>query len=261
MTDRETVWITGATSGIGLEITRQLAATGKRVIATGRNEEALSRLHSEHGVETMAADIALDGAAQQLMEGLQQHTDHLDRVILNAGTCEYFNVKQPDWDLVRRVMAVNFDGTLNCLEASLPLLLRHRIPRGHLVAVGSQASRAAFPRAQAYGASKAAVSYFMECMAVDLASEGIDVTVVQPGFVDTPLTRRNDFSMPFLMSAERAAALILRKLEDRPLHLNFPWRLSALLALGELAPRFWCRNVATRLSRSDAADNETNREA
>ena len=139
-------------------------------------------------------------------------------------------------------MEVNFFGTVNCVELVLPLLRAAGKP--HLVVVASQATAAPFPRAEAYGASKAALQYFCDCLRLDLACEQIDVSVVNPGFVDTPLTRKNDFEMPFLMGAEQAAERIIGKLEGRPRRYSFPLRLSLLLGLSKLAPGLWQRAVA-----------------
>ncbi|MBR9913080.1 MAG: SDR family NAD(P)-dependent oxidoreductase [Gammaproteobacteria bacterium] len=248
----EVIWVTGASSGIGRELALQLAARGNRVLITGRNQQALQELAegSVGDLVPVPGDIAAADAAESLQAKLEAASPWLDRIILNAGTCEYFDVKQPDWGMLRRIMEVNFFGSINCLQAALPLLEQHRIGRGHVVAIGSQASRAAFPRSQAYGASKAALSYFMQCMAVDMQQRGIDVTVVQPGFVDTPLTRKNDFPMPFVMSVEKAAKIILNKVAKRPLLVQFPTRLNAVLALAELAPQFWCRRIVARRSRA-----------
>jgi len=120
--------------------------------------------------------------------------------------------------------------------------------------VASQATAAPFPRAEAYGASKAALQYFFDSLRLDLASENIDVCVVNPGFVDTPLTRRNDFDMPFLMDADKAAGLIVDKLQSRPRQFSFPLRLSLLLGLARLLPSAWQKLVAPqrRYSSADA---------
>ncbi len=116
---------------------------------------------------------------------------------MNAGSCEYLDFPDPDWSAVRRVMEVNFFGTVNCVEFVLPLLRAGHGRRPHLVVVASQVTAAPFPRAEAYGASKAALQYFCDSLRLDLAHEQIDVSVINPGFVDTPLTRKNDFEMPF----------------------------------------------------------------
>ena len=112
--------------------------------------------------------------------------------------------------------------------------------------IGSQVTAAPFARAEAYGASKAALRYFCDSLRIDLAGEGMDVTLVNPGFVDTPLTRRNDFPMPFLMDVEMAAQRIVKNIESRPRAYSFPLRLSAMLFLSKLMPGAWQKMVAPK---------------
>ncbi len=251
----EIIWITGASSGLGQQLALKLAELENHVLISGRNREVLESMARQRpNLTPVVADLADPQSADRLRVDLRQHVEYLDRMILNAGTCEYFDVDEPDWSMMERVMQVNYLGTVRSLQAGLPLL---RLSSGarHIVAMGSQASRVAFPRAQAYGASKAAVSYFMEAMAVDLARENIAVTTIEPGFVDTPLTRRNDFPMPFMLSAEEAADLIIKKLPGRCRTLRFPRRLSVFLALGSACPALWHKLVAPRLVREKSSSS------
>ena len=234
------VWVTGASSGLGRSLALGLAQQGDQVIATARDGEALAELASEHeNIHPLSLDITDTRALAEAPARLQALAGHLDQAILNAGVCEYLDFPNPDWDAVRRVMEVNFFGTVGCVEIALPMLRRSREARPHLVMIGSQVTAAPFPRAEAYGASKAALQYFSDSLRIDLAVENIDVSVVNPGFVDTPLTRKNDFDMPFLMASDNAAALILRKLRSRPRGFRFPFRLSLLLGLSSLLPGLW----------------------
>jgi NAD(P)-dependent dehydrogenase (short-subunit alcohol dehydrogenase family) len=139
-------------------------------------------------------------------------------------------------------------GTCHCLEAALPLLRRGQAP--HLVAVCSAVTWLALPRAGAYGASKAALRYLLESLRIDLAAEGIDVTLVSPGFVDTALTRRNDFPMPQIWPAQRAAQHIARRLSARPLDIAFPWLFIFVMRLLGHLPARWRLALGRRLSRN-----------
>ncbi|MNH08977.1 putative oxidoreductase [compost metagenome] len=171
----------------------------------------------------------------------------LDLVILNAGTCEYLEPGHFDPELVERVVRTNLIGVSHCLHAALPLLRRGQRP--HLVVIGSSVSWLALPRAGAYGASKAAVRYLIESLRIDLVNEGIDVTLISPGFVDTPLTRRNDFPMPQIWSAERAARHIAVRLPKRPLEINFPGVFTMVLRLLGAMPVRWRLKLGQRLAR------------
>jgi NAD(P)-dependent dehydrogenase (short-subunit alcohol dehydrogenase family) len=238
------IWVTGASSGLGRSIALRLADEGATVIASARDGRALRELAARQGnIHPLSFDITDPDACAGLAQRIGEISPRLDQAILNAGACEYLDFPEPDWDAVRRVMEVNFFGTVNCVRIALPLLRLSLQPRAHLVVVASQVTAAPFPRAEAYGASKAALQYFSASLRIDLARENIDVSVVNPGFVDTPLTRRNDFAMPFLMESERAAKLIVDRLRSRPRRYAFPFRLSLLLAISRLLPGLWQKLV------------------
>lgn len=242
---QKVIWITGASSGLGRSLALKLAAEGNRVIASARNQQALDELAVlDANIVALRCDITDASSLESLRGWIAEISPHLDQVILNAGNCEYLDFPNPDWASVRRVMEVNFFGTVNCVQLALPLLRKSNASRPHIVAVASQVTAAPFPRAEAYGASKAAMQYFFGSLRIDLAAEDIDVTVVNPGFVDTPLTRKNDFDMPLLMDVEQAASRIVKNIESRPMRYSFPLRLSALLALSKIMPQRWQKMVA-----------------
>ncbi|TNF91189.1 MAG: SDR family NAD(P)-dependent oxidoreductase [Gammaproteobacteria bacterium] len=250
------IWITGASSGLGRSLALALAAKGNHVIASARNRQQLDRLTElDANIIPIECDITDEVSLEAAIRRIAKGSLHLDQVILNAGNCEYLDFPEPDWSAARRVMEINYFGTLNCVKAALPLL-RQASDRAHIVAIASQVTAAPFPRAEAYGASKAAMQYFFDSLRIDLATEGIDVSVVNPGFVDTPLTRKNDFDMPFLMDADQAARRIVRNLESRPRSYSFPLRLSVLLALSKLMPGLWQKMLAPK---NDYRSTESNR--
>lgn len=257
MTERQQkqIWITGASSGIGRSMALQLAAAGNRVFVSARSQDELDQLaESEANIVAVACDITDGESLDRSMAAIGEHSAHLDQVILNAGNCEYLYFPDPDWAAIRRVMEINFFGSVNCVKAALPLLRKAPSRDAHIVAVASQVSAAPFPRSEAYGASKAALQYFCDSLRIDLAAENIDVTVVNPGFVDTPLTRKNDFPMPFLMDADVAARRIVSNIASRPRRYSFPLRLSALLFLSKLIPAAWQKMVAPKEG-EDAAES------
>lgn len=224
------VLITGATSGLGAALAEKYLAEGDRVIACGRNEVALAALKQRHGdqVETLMFDMTERKALMAALSGLPA----FDIAILNAGTCEYVDVDSFDAKLVERVMSVNFLGAVYCTEALLPSLKKG----ARIVYIDSLARLLPFTRSQAYGASKAALHYFAHTMEVDLAKRGIHVHTVSPGFVDTPLTRRNTFSMPMLTSPDQAASAIYVGLAKGRRAIYFPWLFASLLRLLGMLP-------------------------
>ncbi|MEX5360533.1 SDR family NAD(P)-dependent oxidoreductase [Pseudomonas guariconensis] len=231
-------WLTGASSGLGAALAQCLLEQGHHVALGGRHEQRLAPLVEQFPGQVLLAVGDVDDPIQiaRIAAQIKAAWGALDLVILNAGTCEYLEPGHFDPAMVERVMRTNFLGVSQCLAAALPLLRAGKHP--HLVVVGSSVTWLALPRAGAYGASKAAVRYLVESQRIDLAHEGIDVTLVSPGFIDPPLTRRNDFPMPQLWSAERAARHIVRHLHRRPLEINFPGLFTWVLrVLGRLPPR------------------------
>lgn len=239
-------WVTGAGSGIGKAMAARLAAQGHRVYISGRDaaklEDAASSIKGE--IIPLPCDVSDDKAMAGLL--FDMGIPYLDLVILNAGTCEYIDMPLLDVSKCRRVFDTNYFGVVNSCIAALPLLKRAERPQ--IVGIGSLSSLLGLPRAEAYGASKAAMSYFLDSLRTDLDRQ-IDVTVVYPGFIRTPMTDRNDFPMPFLMAPEDAADIILSRMEKRPLRIVFPGRLYWLLRLMNLFSGLWYQWIGPRMSR------------
>lgn len=251
-TQQQTIWLTGASSGIGRALALELAARGHRVIASARGEQALQELAQQQpNIVPLPFDVTDEAAIESTRQRIQAISPQLDRAILNAGTCEYLDIDEPDWTMMARIMAVNFGGTVNSVAVALPLLQAHPQQAGHLVGVVSQAHFLPFPRAEAYGASKAAQQYFLDSLRVDLGSKNVDVTVINPGFVKTPLTDKNDFPMPFLVPVAVAARRMADAIERRPLQYDFPRRLKWSLRLLGMMPRLWNRKIAPAISRAE----------
>lgn len=244
-------WLTGASSGIGAALAQRLLEQGHQLALTSRHDKALQPLlaHYPNQVLLVPGDIGEAGDMAAVGREIEQAWGALDLVILNAGTCEYLEPGQFDAALVERVMRTNLLGLSHCLEAALPLLRRGQRP--HLAVTGSSVDWLALPRAGAYGASKAAVRYLVESLRIDLIGAGIDVTLISPGFVDTPLTRRNDFPMPQLWSAERAAAHIVERLPRRPLQISFPTLFILVLRLLGALPGRWRLKLGQRMARRE----------
>ena len=220
------IWITGATSGIGRALVKEFIHSGDNLILTARNGDDLERLRADHPsqIEILPFDIAESGSEEKLAERLGALTGHLDMAVLNAGTCEYVDIDRFDTEMFERIISVNFLGMVRCIEVCLPLM-KNMESRPQIVGISSAAAITGLPRAEAYGASKAAVDGMLESLSLDLKPYNIDVTIVHPGFVDTPLTRKNDFPMPFLMSAEKAAGIIVKGIQKRKPKVVFPRRL------------------------------------
>lgn len=252
-TNNLTVWLTGATSGIGLAVLAELVKQGHRVIATGRNQQKLEDIVAEYGASVipLPGDVTNSDDCRYFSEQLKAMAP-IDWAILNAGTCEYMDLPDFDAELVSRVVNTNIVGTARAIEAVLPTLrsgLSHQ-RKPLLAVVGSSAWWFPFTRAEAYGASKAGLAYLTESLRADLAGEGIDVSLVSPGFVRTPLTDQNDFSMPFLMEAEDAARIMVRDLTRHKPDSHFPKRFTLMLKLMTCLPRSLRDRMAASMARN-----------
>lgn len=172
------VLITGASSGIGLQLAQDYAADGWHVTACGRNEERLNALAAQSPmIEVCLFDITDLAETRAALSDIR-----VDLAILCAGTCEYLDHGVVEAEKVHRVMLTNFSGPVNCLDSLLPQMQ----PGSRVALVGSTASMVALPRAEAYGASKAALAYFARSLAQDVKRQQIGISLVLPGFVDTP---------------------------------------------------------------------------
>lgn len=244
------IWLTGASSGIGAELARVLLAEGHWLAVSARNAQALEALRAAwpQQVLVLPGDLTDKAQVEAIGEQLTNAWGYVDQVILNAGTCEYLDARHFEADMIERVVSANLFSAARCVEVALPLLRKASKP--HLVAVCSSVTWLPLPRSEAYGASKAAMRYLFQSLRIDLAHENIDVTLVSPGFVDTPLTRGNDFPMPMRWPVEKAVAYIAARLPKRPLEIAFPGPFIFTLRLLAALPQSLQLALGKRLARS-----------
>lgn len=250
-----TVLITGASSGIGYELALRYLEQGAKVFALARSEERLAQLAKQFPQRCLPVKVDLSdaGDSQRTGEWINQQVQSLDLAILNAGTCEYVDINKLSHEPFDKVMAINWQGTINSLLFCLPLLRNKNslAERAQLVGISSMASILPMPRSQAYGASKVAVEYLFNSLRVDLVNEPIDITLVRPGFVKTPLTDRNDFPMPFAQTTADAANNIMKGISKRQWLVQFPWPLVWLMnsiACLPLCAQVWLLQKISRTS-------------
>lgn len=255
-----TVWLTGATSGIGEALAHRLIREGHSLIATGRRQAALDDLAAmaPQRIRTAAADTTSTEQLQAIAHELDAG-DPIDVVILNAGTCEYLDAKRFDSDTFGRNIETNVMGTARCVEQALPRLrrTRHLGRPAALVIVGSSAWWFPFTRAEGYGASKAALAYLAHSLRADLAREGIEVFLVSPGFVRTPLTDRNDFPMPFRIEPNDAAGRIINGLKKGRHNIEFPRRFTWTLRLLGNLPQGLIDRMAASMARQSSEEQSS----
>ena len=232
------VWVIGASTGIGAATARKLLAMGARVAISARSADKLRDLAADSLAAGRAAveplDVTDDREVHAAWERVRARWNGIDLVLIVAGTHEEIRA----WDLTaakaRALIDVNLTGAISVVAAVVPALLERR--RGAIALVSSVAGYRGLPRALVYGPTKAALINFAEALWLDLAPCGIGVHVINPGFVKTPLTGRNDFPMPHLIDAETAAGEILAGLERREFEIHFPRAFTRTLKLLRLLP-------------------------
>lgn len=241
MAEWRTAWITGASTGIGRELAINLARAGTSVAVTARSADKLAELAGKApGITAYPADVTDDGAFADAARRIRADLGEIDLVILNAGVWEPVGIDDLDAAAFQRSMDINYQGVVRGIAAVLPAMLARG--SGRIVIVASVAGYRGLPRAAAYGPTKAALIHLGETLAPELARRGITLQVVNPGFVDTPLTARNDFAMPFMVSPEVASARILRGIAGTSFEIAFPWQLVTILKIGRILPYrlyFW----------------------
>ncbi|MFJ3371233.1 SDR family NAD(P)-dependent oxidoreductase [Pseudomonas sp. NPDC086251] len=244
-------WLTGASNGIGAALAEEILKTGAHLAVSSRTLAPLKVLSQRYPgqVLVVAGDLTNSQTVREIGEQIAQDWGSLDTVILNAGTCEYVDAKQFDASIVEHVVRTNLLASSYCIEAALPLLRQGTAP--HLVGVASSVTYIPLPRDEAHGTSKAGLRYLFESLRIDLAPEGIEVTVVSPGFVDTPQTENNDFPMPLSWPVDKAARHIFEQLKNRPLEIALPAMLmAALWPLSKLPERLKLE-IGKRMVRSN----------
>ena len=239
MHDPRTILITGGSSGIGAALARHYAKPGRRILITGRDLGRLSAIvEAVRATDAEAQGVRMDVTDRAAMDRWIREIDAvqpIDLVIANAGISAGTGGGGETAEQARRIFAVNLDGVLNTVEPVIERMTGRG--SGQIAIMSSLAAFRGFPGAPAYSASKAAVKTYGEALRGTLAPKGVRVCVLCPGFVKSAMTDANDFPMPLLMSAERAAKIIARGLaRDRArIAFPFPMAFAAWLA-GTLPP-------------------------
>jgi NADP-dependent 3-hydroxy acid dehydrogenase YdfG len=242
-------WVTGASGGIGRALCLALAARGWEVHATARSADKLDALAAEApgpGRIVPAPGDVTDAAAMRAVFEAATAARPMALAILNAGVYTPMRATRFEADVVRRHLEVNVQGVANALEPVLAHMIARR--SGTVALMASVAGYRGLPDAVAYSPTKAALIAMAEALAMDLATRGVRVSVINPGFVETEATSVNDFEMPFLMKPEEAARRVVEGLEAPGFEIRFPRRFALILrAIGLLPNRayVWAVRKAT----------------
>ncbi len=229
------LWIIGASSGIGAAIATQALQAGAKVILSARREEQLKCIAgTSANALAIAFDVLDDQAWTDAYAGIRSAMGGLDLLIFCAA--EYR--PERSWEVrpgdCRHTLGVNLGSLYSGLATVLPDMLERG--GGGIAVIASVAGWIGLPKASVYGPSKAALINLAEILYADLHPKGLDVYLINPGFVDTQLTARNDFSMPALQTPEEAASIILRGIAAGRFEIHFPWRFTLLIKLLRMLP-------------------------
>lgn len=249
------ILITGASSGIGAALAETYATAGVTLFLCGRNADRLAQvadLCRKQGATVQPRILDVTDAASMRHWIATSDTEHaLDLVIANAGiswgTDQNRTVNNDD--IERDIFATNVKGVHNTVDPVIPLMQARR--RGQIAIVSSLAGLREMPSAPAYSASKVAVRVYGESLRPQLAADGINVSVILPGFVESGITAQNDFPMPMIMPAKRAAGIIRRGLKWNQRRIAFPFPMYVMMWVLAALPPVIANLLLTRLPRKE----------
>ncbi len=227
----KTYWIVGASEGLGRALAEGLSQQGAHLVLSARNADRLAEI-----CETLpnARAVPFDVTDLEAVRRAVSEAGQVDGLVYNAGAYEPMRTGDWDTDAVLAMTDVNYTGALRVLGETVPGFVEAR--RGDITLIGSLSGYRGLPAAVGYAASKAALVSLAETMRFDLAGTGVTVRIVNPGFIKTRLTEKNNFKMPMLMTAEDAADRVLRAMSRRRFRTDFPAPFSWVIRLLDFLP-------------------------
>ncbi|WP_419906311.1 SDR family NAD(P)-dependent oxidoreductase [Hoeflea sp.] len=249
------VWIVGASSGIGASLAGLILEKSDNVAISARSSEKLDEIQSSsEKLSAFPLDIADQAAVAETVEKIESRFSGIDLAVLCAGVWWPMSTDEIDTAKMRQAMDVNYFGVVNAVNALLPGMKARG--GGRIVVVASVAGLRGLPRSVAYGPTKAALINLVETLAIELRDENIEVTIVNPGFVDTPMSRVNTFRMPGLISADTAAEKLLDGIVRHKPAIYFPFGFTAAIRLLNLLPTGLYYAVIRRLTRAGKSNKK-----
>jgi len=229
---KKRVWIVGASTGIGAALADALHSRQAKVAISARSADKLNAMVTRFGA-SRAISLPLDitkvetikAAEQKLVEAWGGY----DLVVFMAGDYNAMRAWEIDLDVAKKMIDVNWGGFMNGLSVVIPRFLQAK--SGGIALVSSVAGYRGLPKSLIYGPTKAALINLAETMYIDLKEKGLDVYLICPGFVKTPMTDKNDFEMPSLITPEAAALEIINGFEKGEFEIHFPKRFTNMLKI------------------------------
>lgn len=230
------IWLIGASSGIGFALARVLAERGAILALSSRSKEELENLKTSLGVQhkVFAFDVTDAETAQRSAQAIQETFGRIDRIVFLAAAYVPMKIDALDLAVTKGIIDINLTGAFNIVHAALPILKSQK-SSSQLALCGSVAGYFGLPGGQPYSATKAGIINLAETLHAE-CEEKIDIKLISPGFVRTPLTNKNDFNMPLIIEPDQAAKEIAAGLQSRRFEIHFPKKFTLLLKILRLLP-------------------------
>ncbi len=232
------IWIIGASSGIGRALAIELDRRGARLVLSSRDGiklENLSKSLSSHHL-VLPCDVTDPDMLSRAAKTVSKFFGHIDSALFLAGTYQPMKLDALDITSIQNIINVNLNGTLNFIYAVLPLLLEQK--SGQIGICASVAGYRGLPNSQPYGATKAALINLTESLRAEMTPLGLDIRLINPGFVRTPMTDKNSFPMPMIIEPEEAAKAIADGLKSKKFEIHFPRGFTWMMKILRLLPSF-----------------------
>ena len=233
--NKKTIWITGASSGIGEASARKFAKEGWKVIISARRVELLEKLSKDENIFSYPLDVTDSVKAKEVFKKIIEDHGYVDLCIFSSGTYERKSEKELDVQNIKHVIEVNFLGVINCVSAVEKYYKDKN--NGHIAVVSSPVGYRGLPKSSGYTPSKAALNNFTQGIYFDFKKFNVKVSLITPGFIKTALTDKNEFKMPFLKSTDYAAEEIYNGLvKKNSFEIIFPLPIKIIYKLIQILP-------------------------
>jgi len=236
--NKKTIWITGASTGIGKSLAIKFAKNGWNVAASARREQLLKDLNSTYkNIYPYPLDVTKIDNCKSIAKSIIEDLGQIDICVFGTGMHDPKSEKKFNLDKIREIMEVNYFGTMNSINSVYEYFSEKK--SGHISIISSVAGYRGLPAAGAYCASKSALISFAESLYFDMIRNNVKVSVICPGFIKTPMTDQNDFSMPMIKSAEYAADKIyLGIIKKSGFEIHFPKTFTFLMKIIQILPNW-----------------------
>tara|TARA_B100000686_G_scaffold351753_1_gene451395 strand:+ start:2953 stop:3714 length:762 start_codon:yes stop_codon:yes gene_type:complete len=234
--NKKVAWITGGGTGIGKELAKVLVKNKWNVVISGRRIDKLNQVKNfgKNNITSFKLDISSSTQCQKIVKKIFTKFGKIDLAILNAAAYNPGNLEFSELKKIKNVIDVNLTGQINCLSYIVPYMKKEK--SGQIVFISSPAGFRGLPNAGIYGVTKSALTFLAESTHIELLKSKIKIQVVHPGFIKTPMTDKNKFPMPFLMSSEEAAQKIFNKLKSPEFEISFPKKLIIPMKILQIIP-------------------------